>query len=136
MASRCATNTAARSTRQGLKQIEAISRPPSEGHQAHSAGRPSQTGLVEIFDPIPAYVEQIHRLIDLQPIKDAGLTVMVDPMWGNGAGWFQRLLDGGKTRIEIHNVRNPIYPEMSRPEPIPPNVNVGLQATLDNRPMY
>ncbi len=53
-------------------------------------------------------------------------------MWGNGAGWFTRLLDGGKTQIhEIHNQRNPIYPEMKRPEPIPPNINVGLQTTVD-----
>ncbi len=53
-------------------------------------------------------------------------------MWGNGAGWFTRLLAGGKTRVtEIHNSRNPIYPEMLRPEPIPPNINVGLQTTAD-----
>ena len=40
---------------------------------------------------------------------------------------------GSKTKIvEIHNQRNPIFPEMKRPEPIPPNINVGLQATLDN----
>jgi phosphomannomutase len=57
----------------------------------------------------------------------------VDPMWGNGAGWFPKLLAGGSTQvIEIHNQRNPIYPEMSRPEPIPPNVNAGLKATLEH----
>jgi len=59
---------------------------------------------------------------------------VVDAMWGNGAGWFTRLLSGGKTRVtEIHNVRNPIFPEMKRPEPIPPNINVGLQKTLDEK---
>ena len=58
---------------------------------------------------------------------------MVDPMWGNGIGWFTNLLGGGKTEIiEIHNTRNPLFPEMSRPEPIPPNVDVGLQATVDH----
>ncbi|MBP1702480.1 MAG: phosphotransferase [Chloroflexi bacterium] len=89
-------------------------------------------GKVEIFDPAPAYIEQIHRLIDVQPIKDAGLKVLVEPMWGNGAGWFPRLLDGGKTQVtEIHNVRNPIYPEMIRPEPIRPNIDVGLQKTVE-----
>ncbi len=56
---------------------------------------------------------------------------MVDPMWGNGAGWFPRLLAGGKTRVsEIHNTRNPIFPEMKRPEPIQPNVDAGLAAAL------
>jgi len=84
-------------------------------------------GLITYFDPVPAYLEQLARLIDVRPIKDAGLTVVVDAMWGNGAGWFPRLLGGGKTRIvEIHAERNPIFPEMSRPEPIPPNVNAGL----------
>ena len=88
-------------------------------------------GQVVVFDPIPAYIDQIHRLLDVQPIKDAGLKVLVDPMWGNGAGWFPRLLDGGKTKVrEIHNIRNPIYPEMTRPEPIRPNIDVGLSNTV------
>jgi phosphomannomutase len=53
-------------------------------------------------------------------------------MWGNGAGWFPRLLAGGRTQVfEIHNIRNPIFPEMTRPEPIPPNVDVGLRATVE-----
>ncbi len=57
---------------------------------------------------------------------------MVDPMWGNGAGWFSRLLAGGSTRVlEIHDTRNPIYPEMLRPEPIPPNIDAGLKATVE-----
>ena len=84
-------------------------------------------GTVVYFDPAPAYLEQVARMIDVQPIKDAGLTVLVDVMWGNGAGWFPRILGGGKTRIvEIHAERNPLFPEMARPEPIPPNVDVGL----------
>ena len=54
-------------------------------------------------------------------------------MWGNGAGWFPRLLAGDKTQLfEIHNTRNPIFPEMKRPEPIQPNIDVGLKATVDN----
>ena len=61
--------------------------------------------------PSEAYIEHIQKLVDLQPIKDAGLTVMVDAMWGNGAGWFTRLLGGGKTKvIEIHN--DAIHPSL------------------------
>ena len=85
-------------------------------------------GLIEVFDPAPNYISHIEGLIDLNPIRQAGLKILVDSMWGNGAGWFPRLLEGGKTIIEeIHNVRNPIFPEMKRPEPIPPNVDVGLR---------
>jgi phosphomannomutase len=90
-------------------------------------------GKVVMFDPAPPYSDHLRKLIDLGPLKDAGLTVMVDTMWGNGAGWFPRLLDSGKTRVvEIHNQRNPIFPEMRRPEPIQPNIDVGLQATLEH----
>jgi phosphomannomutase len=90
--------------------------------------------MVILFDAKPDYVKHLDDLIDLQPIKDAGLTVMIDPMWGNGAGWFTELLAGGKTKVlEIHDVRNPIYPEMMRPEPIPPNVDKGLEATVENK---
>jgi phosphomannomutase len=85
---------------------------------------------IVVFNPDLAYIEQINRLIDLQKIKDAGLKVLVEPMWGNGIGWFPYLLQGGSTLIEeIHNKRNPIFPEMKRPEPIPPNVDIGLHET-------
>jgi alpha-D-glucose phosphate-specific phosphoglucomutase len=93
-------------------------------------------GEIVKFDADTPYIEHLTRdgLIDLQPLKDAGLTVMVDAMWGNGAGWFTRLLAGGKTKvIEIHAERNPSFPEMKRPEPIQPNIDVGLKATVDNK---
>ncbi len=89
-------------------------------------------GQIVVFDPNPKYIAHLKELIDLEPIKQAGLKVLVDPMWGNGIGWLTDLLGGGKTEIiEIHNTRNPLFPEMSRPEPIPPNVDIGLQATID-----
>ena len=110
----------------GLVQIEALI-PGIEGVKRLSLEKALAQGMVAYFDPAPAYLEQIGRLIDVQPIRDAGLTVLVDCMWGNGAGWFSRILGGGKTRIvEIHAERNPIFPEMQRPEPIPPNVDAGL----------
>jgi len=84
-------------------------------------------GLVTRFDAAPAYKEQLNRLVDIAPLKQAGLNVLVDCMWGNSAGWFPQLLKGGTTTIhEVHNKRNPIFPHMLRPEPIPPNVDHGL----------
>lgn len=119
---------------EGLERIEAAIPDSIDAVTRISLKEAKEKGLVEVFDPAPAYIEHLKDLIDLQPLKDAGLTVMVDTMWGNGAGWFPRLLAGGKTRvIEIHNERNPIYPEMQRPEPIRPNVDVGLRATVENQ---
>jgi phosphomannomutase len=86
-------------------------------------------GLVTRFDAGPAYVRQINHLVNLEPLKQAGFKVMVDCMWGNGAGWFPRLLGGGRTSVsEVHNERNPIFPFMIRPEPIHPNIDHGLEA--------
>jgi len=115
----------------GLNEIEGWIPESVEQVKRMSLADAKGQGLVVNFDPAPAYIDQIHRLIDLQPIRDAGLKVLVDPMWGNGAGWFPRLLGESNTEIiEIHNIRNPLFPEMKRPEPIQPNVDVGLQETL------
>ncbi len=109
-----------------LKKIEAVI-PPLDGVKRVKLDDAISDGLVEIFDAAPAYTERLHSLIDVQPIKDAGFTVLVDAMWGNGAGWFPRLLAGGKTVVhEVHSERNPVFPHMTRPEPIPPNVDHGL----------
>jgi phosphomannomutase len=89
--------------------------------------------LVEIFDPAPPYINHLHDMVNIDALKNAGFNITVDAMWGNGAGWFTRLLNGGSTTIrELHNIRNPIFPEMSRPEPIPPNIDVGLQMAVEN----
>jgi alpha-D-glucose phosphate-specific phosphoglucomutase len=116
----------------GLSDIESRI-PDSEGDVKRlSFSEGVSTGKIVKFDAAPAYIEHLSDLIDVEPIRQAGLNILVDPMWGNGAGWFPRLLAGASTKIsEIHNERNPIYPEMSRPEPIPPNINVGLQKTVE-----
>lgn len=119
---------------QGLLEIEAGIPDGMVDVRRMPYAEAEKAGMILKFDPAPAYISHIRELIDLQPLKDAGLTVMVDCMWGNGAGWFPRLLAGGKTRvIEIHNQRNPVYPEMKRPEPIQPNIDVGLKATVENK---
>ena len=118
---------------EGLKEIEGLIPNSEEIVKRVRAEEAIQDGRIVRFDPAPDYIEHLHSLIDLRPLKDAGLKVLVEPMWGNGAGWFPRLLAGGKTQVtEIHNTRHPLFPEMTRPEPIPPNVNVALDATLEH----
>jgi phosphomannomutase len=115
----------------GLKEIESLIPPNEESVKRLRLEAGISEGSIVLFDPTIAYIEQLNNLLDLDPIRQAGLNVLVDPMWGNGSGWFPRLLNGGSTQIyEIHNERNPLYPEMSRPEPIPPNVDVGLYTTV------
>ncbi len=115
----------------GLKDIEARI-PGSEGVKRMASAEAASQDLLQTFDAAPAYVANLQKLVELEPIRAAGFNVLVDAMWGNGGGWFSRLLHGGQTVVhEIHNERNPVFPEMKRPEPIPPNVDVGLRRTVE-----
>src|SRR5688572_2756105 len=117
----------------GLKRIEALIPDSEDKVKRIDISDGLRDKKILYFDASEAYIANLKKLVDLQKIKDAGFTVLVDAMWGNGAGWFPRLLEGGKTKvIEIHNVRNPSFPEMKRPEPIRPNIDVGLKATVEN----
>ena len=77
---------------------------------------------VEYFDLTPAYLASIDKLIDLNSLRNAGLKIEVDPMYGVGAGYFKTLLSGGTTQIiEINSERNPAFPGIN-PEPIAINL--------------
>ena len=89
-----------------------------------------QAGLVERVDPAPPYIQHLAELVDLQRLRNAGLHVALDPMWGVGVGWIQRLIGGGSTYFTtIHEGVNPRFPDMERPEPIEPNIR-SLQETV------
>ncbi len=118
----------------GLKKIEGLIPDSADKIKREDFVKATESGNIVKFNAAPAYIEHIKKLVDVEGIKQAGFTVMVDSMWGNGGGWFAGLLAGGKTKVvEIHKERNPSFPEMKRPEPIPPNIDVGLKATLDNK---
>ncbi len=91
-------------------------------------------GLVRYLDPAPAYLRHIGGLVDLDRLRSAGLTLVVDSMYGAGAGYFQRLLEGGKTDVVgIHQERNPLFPGLERPEPIDENLHALKQAVVERR---
>lgn len=91
-------------------------------------------GLVELFNPEPAYMAQLHKLVDIQAIKDAGLKIVVDPMYGAGIDYFPKLLAGGRTQvIQVNGFRNPIFPGMHNPEPIDHNLHILRSAILEHR---
>jgi phosphomannomutase len=83
-------------------------------------------GLVERYDPYAGYVEFIRPNIDLDRLAAADVSVLVDPLYGAGAGWIPRLLAGGKIKVtEIHSERNPYFGGVN-PEPIPPNIDEAM----------
>jgi phosphomannomutase len=83
-------------------------------------------GLVERFDPFDGYQRYVERTLELDRLRQADMRVLVEPMWGSGAGWISRLLLGGRIRVtEIHQERNPYFGGVN-PEPIRPNIDESL----------
>ena len=83
-------------------------------------------GLVERFDPFDGYERFVRRTVDLDALKAADVRVLVDPLYGAGAGWISRLLSGGRIAVhEVHTERNPYFGGVN-PEPIRPNVDEAL----------
>jgi len=77
---------------------------------------------VEYFDLTPLYIARISKLIDLNSLRNAGLNIAVDSMYGVGSGYFKNLLSGGSTKVEeINGERNPAFPRIN-PEPIAVNL--------------
>ena len=72
-------------------------------------------GNVEMIDMQSGYLRQLESYVDLELIRKAAIPVLVDPMYGAGAGIFSRLLPG---TTEIHTMENPSFGGLP-PEPTP-----------------
>lgn len=110
---------------EALKVLEAAIPAPDTPIDGMELAAALKDGSVRLFDPAPAYRAYVAKMVDLDRIAGAGLRVAYDPMWGAGIGWLEWLLGpGARTRLlTIHGERNPSFPDMLRPEPIPPNTD-------------
>lgn len=107
------------------KKIEAnISRILDSGKVNQTGlARAQKQGLVEFIDLAPAYFEQVRKMVDIEALRRSRLKVVIDSMWGAGAGYLKALLDGGSMQLlEIHGERQPLFPDMQQPEPIASNL--------------
>jgi phosphomannomutase len=108
-------------------RIPAILADPSRERLA-----PPSSDAIRRFNPVAGYLDGLRTQVDIARVRDAGLRVAVDPMYGAGQGLFSELFDGAATTItEIHNVRNPLFPGMRAPEPIDANIGELLGTLRD-----
>ena len=92
---------------------------------ANVAGRQTvpqpASGAADKFDVISRhsdFFEQLGRMVDLDTLRNHGLRVLHEAMYGAGAGLIARALQGGSTTVEeLHGERNPGFGGM-HPEPI------------------
>ena len=109
-------------TQEITDDLEASIRAVGEGSPGDAAeGR--RSGLITDIEPSRPYFEHVARLVDLEAIRRSGFHVVVDAMYGAGAGYIPRLLEGGSTTVEeLHGHPNPSFPGMAQPEPIASNL--------------
>ncbi|MBI5700588.1 phosphoglucomutase/phosphomannomutase family protein [Candidatus Saganbacteria bacterium] len=74
---------------------------------------------IETFDPKPDYLKHIASFVDLNKIKSAGITMVLDPMNGSGSSFLKELLPD---LVEINNNRDPLFHGVA-PEPLPVNLS-------------
>ncbi|MFA6548577.1 MAG: phosphoglucomutase/phosphomannomutase family protein, partial [Candidatus Margulisiibacteriota bacterium] len=79
---------------------------------------------LQFFNPLPAYFAKIKSLIDFDLLKAnaSKLNIVIDPMFGSGAGCFKAL--GLKVK-EIRGVRDPLFGGVN-PEPLPANLEESM----------
>jgi phosphomannomutase len=101
-----------------LERLTAIAQQDDDAVRTMPFDEALAAGRVEIIDPRPAYIAQIGRMVDLPRLRDAGLHILHEAMYGSGAGWVAMLLSGGRTVVdELHAERNPAFGGL-HPEPI------------------
>ena len=104
----------AKAVERHLQQSEAQGRSPRLMPLADAL----QQGLVERFDPLPAYEAHVRNLVDFDKIRAAKLTVAVDAMYGAGRVYLRNLLEDAGCRVtEIRAEMNPGFNGI-HPEPI------------------
>jgi phosphomannomutase len=80
--------------------------------------RAREAGLIERFNPTPAYYQHLRTLIDFDAIAENPQHVVVDPMYGSGRGQIRGILQG--TGCEVFEIRGEMNPGFGgiHPEPI------------------
>jgi len=86
-------------------------------------GEAEAKGLVERIDAQSSYLKAICNLVDIDGIRNAGLNVLIDSMYGSAMGWSSAAIGEGDTNVrELRGYRNPTFPGINAPEPIAVNL--------------
>ena len=74
-------------------------------------------GLIEVYDPRPAYLADLESKINFTAIAKAGGKYAYDPLWGTGRGYLDAILrDHGLKVTTVHDWRDVLFGGRS-PEP-------------------
>ncbi|MDD5382658.1 MAG: phosphoglucomutase/phosphomannomutase family protein [Candidatus Margulisbacteria bacterium] len=87
---------------------------------------------ITIFNPRPPYLAKISSFIDLDLLKTHQLKMVIDPMYGSGAGYFAEF---GLPVIETRGSRDPLFGGIN-PEPLPVNLEESISFVKETALKY
>jgi phosphomannomutase len=103
------------------------------------------TGAIEIYDPRPAHIAAVKKIVDLKKIRNARLKVIVDSMHGCGGtvleeivgqpSWLRRGKGRASWKLALQTIRatrNPLFGGVN-PEPIGKNLGALCDAVKKSR---
>jgi alpha-D-glucose phosphate-specific phosphoglucomutase len=89
-----------------------------------SLEKAAASDLLQRFDARTPYLERLGELVGLDALRNAGLRIAVDSMYGAGQEYLAMLLHGGTSLVtELHAELNPNFPGIHAPEPIGRNLD-------------
>jgi phosphoglucomutase len=91
-------------------EVRANARVESGSYASMPFDRAADEGLITTHDPRPDYLKRIRELVDFDIIRRAKLQIAVDPLFGTGRGYLDRLLEeaGCRTTV-IHGELDPLF---------------------------
>lgn len=100
----------------------------------------ARAGVSKTFDPVPLYLENLGKSVDIAAISKLPGKYLINPMFGSQSGLFGRFAEkfGFSFKFdEMNSEHNPLFPGIN-PEPIMPNLGAmsSLMAGKKGRAKY
>jgi alpha-D-glucose phosphate-specific phosphoglucomutase len=90
-----------------LERQGGLPRNQGENRGADSENANAKGGQVNLK---ASYFSHLQKLVDLSKIKQDGLKVVVDPMYGAGIGYLEEILSKAGAQVKaLHNHRDPLF---------------------------
>jgi phosphomannomutase len=67
------------------------------------------------------YIKEVRKIVNVNAIRKSGMKIVLDNMYGSGAGYMEKILGNYKGLIVIHGGRDPLFGGIN-PEPIRQNL--------------
>lgn len=88
---------------------------------------------VQLFDPRPALLEQLHKVVDFDRIRSVKGSVVYDAVYGTGRGYVDAMLKECKWKVQsIREVPDPMFGGIL-PDPANPQCNAALREAVRKR---